>query len=72
MGVIVLDESQERLLLESHGKVELRGPSGNHLGYVSHGFTEEDIREALRRAGSDEPCHTTAEVLEHLRSLEPA
>ena len=72
MVVIVLNEEQARVIAEARDGVELRDNSGRHLGFVSHGVTQEEIDEAKRRAASDEPRYTTDEVLEHLRSLEQA
>ena len=45
-------------------------PQGQHLGYVAHGFTDEDIAIAKQRRASDERRYTTQEVLQHLRTLE--
>ena len=50
-------------------EVEIRDRNGNHLGYVSHGFTAEDIAEAHRRRESPEPRLTTKEVLERIQSV---
>jgi len=72
MAHIVLDEEQSRIVSESQGDVEIRDSSGQPLGYLTHGFTPEEIAEAKRRAKSDGPWHTTAEVLEHLQSLDRA
>jgi hypothetical protein len=71
MRHIVVDEQQARLISEATEEVEIRDPRGNHLGYVAHGFTGEDLTIARERLASDERRFTTEEVLAHLRSLEP-
>ncbi|HEV3025838.1 MAG TPA: hypothetical protein VGX76_25365 [Pirellulales bacterium] len=70
MPYIVVDDEQPRLISEATEKVEIRGRSGKHIGFVAHGFTDEDIAIARRRSASDEPRYTTQQVLEHLQSLE--
>jgi hypothetical protein len=70
MHHIIVDDQQAKVISEAVDSVEIRDPQGRHLGYVAHGFTEEDIAIANQRRTSDEPRHTTAEVLDHLRSLE--
>jgi hypothetical protein len=70
MSHIVVDEQQAKLISEATGYVEIRDPQGRHIGYAAQGFTEEDIAIAKQRMASDEDCHTTQEVLDHLRSLE--
>mgnify|MGYP003396285358 CR=1 FL=1 len=70
MTYIVLDDEQARLVAETPDSIELRDRTGQHLGYVAHGFTPEDIAIAKQRQASGEPCWTTQEVLEHLHSLE--
>jgi hypothetical protein len=70
MHQIVVDDQQAKLISEPTESVETRDPRGRHLGYVAHGFTDEDVAIALDRLASNEPRHTTQEVLDHLRSLE--
>lgn len=70
MPHIVVDDQQAKVIFEATESVEIRDRRGKHLGYVAHGFTEEDIAIARRRIASDEPRYTTQEVLDHLRSLE--
>lgn len=69
MPHITVDETQAQLIRESEEPVEVRDENGQCLGYLSHGFTEDDLAEAERRSQSKGPWYTTAEVLEHLRSL---
>ena len=57
-------------MLHAKGSVEIRDRGGKHLGYLVHGFTEEDFRIARERAASDEPCYTTEEMLKQLAALE--
>ena len=71
MPHIVVDEGQAKIIAESAEGIEVRDRNGRHLGYVVHGFTEEDILLAKQRLASDEPRHTTQQVLDHLQSLRP-
>ena len=70
MHHIVVDDQQAKVISEATENIEIRDSRGTHLGYVAHGFTDEDIAMAVRRMGSHEPRKTTEEVLAHLRSLE--
>ncbi len=70
MSQIIVDDEQAKLIAQSKEPVQVRDRSGRVLGYVSHGFTEEDIAEARRLAESSEPRYTTKEVLDYLRSLD--
>jgi len=66
MPHITLDEAQARVVAQAKGVVEIRDNAGKHLGSVTHGFTDEDIRLARERAASSAPRFTTAEVLNRL------
>jgi hypothetical protein len=70
MPHIVVDDQQAKLISEATGDIEIRDPRGRHLGYVAHGFSDEDIAIARQRLESDLPRYSTREVLDHLRSLE--
>ena len=70
MPHIVVDDDQAKMISQSTESIEIRDRSGKHLGYVAHGFTEEDIAIAKQRMASDEPRYPTEQVLDHLRSLE--
>jgi hypothetical protein len=67
---IIVDDEQAKIIAESADGIEIRDRNGNRLGYIVHGFTDEDIAIAKQRLGSDEPRFTTEQVIEHLRSLE--
>ena len=67
---IIVDDEQARIISKATEKVEIRDGNGNRLGFVAHGFTDEDIAIAKQRRTSTEPRYTTHEVLEHLRSLD--
>ncbi len=69
MHHIVVDDQQAKLISEATESVEIRDPRGRHLGYVAHGFSDEDLAIAKDRLASDEPRYTTQEVLDHLQSL---
>ena len=70
MPHIVVNDEQAKIIAQSAERIEIRDKQGKHLGYVTHGFTEEDIAIAKQRIASTEPRYTTQQVLEHLRSLE--
>ena len=70
MAHIVLNEDQTRIVASAGQPVEVRDPKGNVLGVIAPIWTEEDLAEAKRILASDQPWHTTEQVLAHLRSLE--
>jgi hypothetical protein len=70
MEHIVVSDEQARLICEATESVEIRDAKGAHLGYVAHGFTDEDIAVAKQRKASNEPRYTTEQVLERPRSLD--
>jgi hypothetical protein len=67
---IVVDDKQAKLISEATESVEIHDPRGRRLGYVAHGFTDDDLALAEQRRASNEPRYTSREVLDHLRSLE--
>ena len=67
---IVVDDERARIISQSPESIEVRDRTGRHLGYVTGGFTDEDVAIARQRMASDEPRYTTEQVLEHLQSLE--
>jgi hypothetical protein len=70
MPAIMLTKDQLAILGESDGNAILTDEYGNHVGYVSPPLSQAELEELHRRADSDGPWYTTAEVLEHLKSLE--
>jgi hypothetical protein len=70
MPHIVINQEQAKLISEATGDVEIRDAEGRHVGYVAHGFTDEDIAIARQRLASSHSRYTTREVLDHVRSLE--
>lgn len=70
MPHIIVDDQQAQIIAQSPNNLEIRDRQGRCLGYVAHGFTDEDIALAKKRLASDEPRFTTQQVLDHLRSLE--
>jgi hypothetical protein len=73
MSTIVVDATLKEKLL-AIGAAELRDEAGNVLGrFVPDEVIPEDsdisYEEMERRANSDGPKYTTAEVLAHLRKL---
>ncbi len=70
MQHIVVDDTQAKLISEARESIEVRDPQGRRLGYVAHGFTDEDIAIPIDQLASDEPSLTTQQVLDHLHSRE--
>ena len=70
MHHIIVNDQQAKLISEATESVEIRDARGAHLGYVAHGFTDEDIAIAKQRMASSEPRYTTRQVFEHLRALD--
>ena len=70
MVKIVVNEDQAKAIAEATDTVEIVDADGNRLGYFARPFSDEDIAIARQRAASDEPRHTTQEVIERLNSLE--
>lgn len=66
MPHIVVDDEQAKIIAETTDGIEIRDRNGRHLGYVAHGFTDEDVFIAKRRMNSDEPRYTTQEVIHSL------
>jgi len=72
MSEIVLNAEQAKILAEAGRAVTVRDERGQIVGTLtpSPGFTPEEIEEARRDLASNQRRYTTAEVLEHLRSLD--
>lgn len=72
MTRVILNDDQARAVRGASDTVALLDQSGVLIGYVAaqtH-FSPEEIEEAQRRANSDGPWLTTAEVLSRLSALE--
>jgi hypothetical protein len=54
MHHIVVDDQQAKLITEATESIEIRDPRGRHIGYLAHGFTDQDIAAAKDRVESDE------------------
>lgn len=70
MSDIRLTKEQLEILTASGGTAVLTDEEGHPVGYVSPPLSATELRELERRADSDGPWYTTAEVLAHLKSLE--
>ena len=70
MTQIVLSDDQAESIRGATGPVQLLDRDGKLLGYITQPYSRERIAELKRRAESDGPWHTTAEVLEKLEGLE--
>jgi hypothetical protein len=69
MEHIVVDDFQAEIICRAPQSIEIRDRQGRCLGYVAHGFTDEDITIAKQRMQSSERRYSTEEVLHHLESL---
>jgi hypothetical protein len=69
MPQIILTEEQARVVAAAAEPVLVRDGRGKLVGVIPPPWSEADIAEAQRRRESDEPRHTTAQVLDYLRSL---
>jgi hypothetical protein len=70
MPEIVLIDEQAKVVATALKPVTVRDGKGNTLGHFEPIWAEEDLAEARKALASGEPGRTTAQVLEHLRSLE--
>jgi hypothetical protein len=69
MRHIVVDDEQAALIARSSHKLEVRDHQGRSLGYLTPGPSDEELAKFKARLAVSEPTYTTAEVLQHLRSL---
>ena len=67
---IVVDAEQAVLIARSIHRLEVRDHQGRSLGYLTPGPSDEELAKLKARLAVNQPTYTTAEVLEHLRSLE--
>ncbi len=70
MAHIIVNEEQAKIIHETSGTIEVRDAQGNRLGFISANLDVDEIAIAKARIESDEPKHTTQEVLDYLQSLE--
>jgi hypothetical protein len=67
---ITLDQQQAELLTRAGQAIQVLDQQGRLIGFIEPAPSEEEIARARSRMALDEPEFSTAEVLEHLRSLE--
>ncbi len=72
MTQVFLTDEQANTVRHANDTVALCDQGGGFIGYVKTdiGFTADEIDEAEKRAHSEGPWYTTAEVLSYLRTLE--
>lgn len=70
MSRIVVSEEQAALITASNNALQVRDSQGRLIGYVTPALTADELANLKARIAANEPTYTTAEVLEHLRSLE--
>lgn len=70
---LILDDNQAKLVRHSAEPVELIDQTGNRIGILPRPdeWTPQELAETERLADSDGPWYTTAEVLDHLKTLGP-
>ena len=71
MTEITLTGDQYQTILQATDGVVIRNPHGEFVGYVSSGFSPEEIASAERVLDADERRYTTDELLNSLRSIAP-
>ena len=67
---IIVSDQQAKLIADTGQYVEIRDQHGNHLGFIAHGFTEQDIAIAKDRFASDQPRLSTKQMVDRLRCSE--
>ena len=70
MVKITVDAHTAEAIRSSDALVPVHDERGECVGYVMPPLSDEELKEIARRLDSDGPWYTTAEVLEHLKSLE--
>ena len=77
MSDLVVNDEQARILSDASSPVPIRDRNGKLLGFASPEvehvvpstrFTPEQIAELEKRLDLDEPCLTTDELLQQMRS----
>jgi hypothetical protein len=67
MTFIVVDDEQAKVIAQAKDRVQIRDRSGNHLGFITHGFTQEDAAIAKARLATPGRRYSTEEVLDRLQ-----
>jgi hypothetical protein len=69
---IVADEQQAALIARADQSLQVLDPRGNLIAFVRPISKEENEQIAIAKARLEleEPCFTTQEVLDHIRSLD--
>lgn len=79
MPEIALTDEQAQIVRNANALVEVRDSKGDLIGHflpavdkerLRNAYTEEELREAKRRARAPGPRYTTQEVLSRLADLE--
>lgn len=70
MTQVILTDEQARIVASALQPIEFLDSQGTVVRTIQPIWTEEDLADAERRLASDEPRHTTAQVMEFLRRLE--
>lgn len=73
MPHITVDSAQAETIVKFGRQVQVRDPHGKIVGFIDPAPSDEEIALAKARLaeGPNGPTHTTQEVLDHLRSLDP-
>lgn len=70
MSHIIVTDEQAALISRSNGMIQVQDCQGRVIGYVTPAPTAEEIAKLKARLSVPQPTYTTAQVLEHLRSLD--
>jgi hypothetical protein len=70
MSQIILSDEQLKAVRAATDAIAIRDQEGHLIGYVARPPSPEEISEAKRRLQSNGPWYSTAEVLDHLKSLD--
>ena len=67
---IVLTDEQAKVVASALNPVEVRDGQNHVLGWITPVWTEADIAKAKQILATDQPWHTTDQVMAKLRALE--
>ena len=70
MVQIVVTPDQAQAIADAKDGIEFVDAHGNRLGFFARAVSEAELETARQRFLSDEPRHSTQQVLERLESLE--
>ncbi len=71
MTHIMVSEEQAAIIAQAGSNVQVRDPQGRLIGFIKLAPSDQEIAKAKERlaSGPGGQTYTTAQVLDHLRSL---